>query len=195
MEKRKYTLGRRAQQQHATRQRINDATMALHEEVGPRNTTISAIAERAGVQRLTVYRHFPDEAAVIHACSSTFTQLYPPPDVPQPQALQADAGVQDALLAMYAYYRRTHRMWRSVNRDAGEVEALREPLTQVAEHLAAYGQALVKRLRPRGEAGRELRAAVTLALSFATWTTLEAQGLGDKPMARMMAAWLESMSS
>ena len=57
--------------------------MELHQALGPAKTTISAIAERAGVQRLTVYRHFPDERALLSACSSHYVVANPPPD-PEP---------------------------------------------------------------------------------------------------------------
>ncbi|WP_196987944.1 TetR/AcrR family transcriptional regulator [Caenimonas aquaedulcis] len=191
MEKRKYTQVRRAEQQDDTRRRIVEATMALHEEIGPRRTTISAIAERAGVQRLTVYRHFPDEAAVIHACSSTWFGQNPPPPLPaEGSGGTVDEALRDALQALYAYHRRTRRMWDAVLRDAGEVEALREPLAQAAAYFASYGDALLRKLHPRGEPGREARAAVALAVNFATWSTLADAGLADKAIARLMADWL-----
>lgn len=196
MDKRKYTLRRRAEQQDETRQRIVEATMALHEELGPRNTTISAIAERAGVQRLTVYRHFPDENAVIHACSTEWSQRNPPPPLPDPHAPGPDLQwLQDALHVQYAYNRRTAGMWASILRDAGQVQALQAPLSEVADYLRRYGAVLLQRLRARGDTGRELRAAVALALSFTTWSTLAEQGLGDKPMARMMAGWLDDLAN
>lgn len=195
MDRRKYTLGRRAEQQDGTRRRIIDAAIALHEEVGPRNTTISAIAERAGVQRLTVYRHLPDESAVIRACSTAWFERHPVPPLPDAAGAGTDAEwLQDALHALYAYNRRTQRMWEVVYRDAEDIEAIREVLAQVAVYLKSYGAALLKRLRSRGEPGRELRAAVTLALAFGTWSTLAGQGLGDKPMSRMMAGWLISLA-
>jgi len=78
--KRPYQLKKRAMSREETRRKIVEATMHLHEEIGPRATTISAIAERAGVQRLTVYNHFPDETAVFQACTSHWLSLNPPPD-------------------------------------------------------------------------------------------------------------------
>ena len=80
MKKRKYRKSRRAEQEEQTRDKIVDAAMALHEEIGPRATSISAIAERAGVQRLTVYRHFKDDVTIFQACSSRWFELNPPPD-------------------------------------------------------------------------------------------------------------------
>ena len=96
---RKYELKQRALSQAETRQRIVDATVDLHRELGPLRTTISAIAERAGVQRLTVYRHFPDDRALFGACSSQWRAAHPMPDpsawaaVEDPaERLQARAG-------------------------------------------------------------------------------------------------------
>ena len=80
MATRKYTQSRRAEQQSETRRRIVDAVYALHGEIGPARTTIKAIAERAGVERLTVYRHFADEREIFTACSAHFQEEMPPPD-------------------------------------------------------------------------------------------------------------------
>src|SRR6476469_3748045 len=78
--KRKYELKARAEAQEETRRRITEATVGLHLEVGPAQTTISEIAKRAGVQRLTVYNNFPDEASLLGACSAHYTAQHPPPD-------------------------------------------------------------------------------------------------------------------
>src|SRR5947208_13533789 len=78
-EKRKYQLKARAERQEETRRRIVEATVALHEEVGPAKTTVAEIARRAGVQRLTVYNHFPDERELYAACSSHYLADHPPP--------------------------------------------------------------------------------------------------------------------
>src|SRR5918994_5654651 len=80
MATRRYQKKRRAEQEAETRQRIVEAMVALHREVGPARTTISAIAERAGVERLTVYRHFPDERSMFQACTSHYSTLVPEPD-------------------------------------------------------------------------------------------------------------------
>ncbi len=79
-EPRRYQLKERARRQEETRQRITEATVALHEEVGPAGTAISEIARRAGVQRLTVYKHFPDDSSLLAACNSHWSALHPPPD-------------------------------------------------------------------------------------------------------------------
>src|SRR5690606_31459873 len=132
-EKRPYRMRRRAEAQDQTRRRILEAVMQLHEEVGPKATSISAIAERAGVQRLTVYRHFPDDEALIQACSGEWIQRNPPPDPGRWQGLADPAKqVRTALAEFYRYYRGTRRMWSGVHRDAPEVPALAAPMAGYA---------------------------------------------------------------
>ena len=80
MATRKYEKKRRAEQESETRRRIVQAVFELHGEIGPARTTIKAIAERAGVERLTVYRHFADEGAIFAACDAHFRSETPPPD-------------------------------------------------------------------------------------------------------------------
>ena len=93
---RKYQLNKRAERQQETRRRIEAAAIALHEEVGGVAATITAIAERAGVSRLTVYRHFPDERSLLTACTGTYLAANPPPDprdwarIPDPGGPPAD---------------------------------------------------------------------------------------------------------
>src|SRR3954467_8702546 len=117
--RRTYVQQRRAEQQSATRRRIVEAVAALHGEIGPARTTISAIAARAGVERLTVYRHFADDAALFAACGRRFTALHPPPD-PDAWGDIADpvARLREALGALYAFYRDGEAMLANVARDA-----------------------------------------------------------------------------
>lgn len=186
MEKRKYTLKRRAESQEETRSRIVEATMALHEELGPRNTTISAVAERAGVQRLTVYRHFADETALFQACTSGWLALHPPPPIP---ATQAPADEVEALRALYAYYRGTERMWVVSYRDVDLVPALQAPMQAVGDYLQAYAEALLS-ARPKRKRPVALHAAAALAVQFSTWRTLAMATLSDDAMARLMTNWV-----
>jgi AcrR family transcriptional regulator len=105
--KRKYELKARAEAQEETRRRITEATVGLHLEVGPAQTTISEIAKRAGVQRLTVYNNFPDEASLLGACAAHYNAAHPPPE-----------RTEAALTALYVYYRETEPMTGKVMRDA-----------------------------------------------------------------------------
>src|SRR5687767_7292869 len=107
MATRTYQKKRRAEREAETRQRIVEATVALHREVGPARTTISAIAERAGVERLTVYRHFPDQRSMFEACTAHYATQVPGPD-PATWADIEEPGerLRAVLLAFYDYYRR-----------------------------------------------------------------------------------------
>src|SRR3954469_25047826 len=106
--KRKYELKARAEAQEETRRRITEATVGLHLEVGPAKTTISEIAKRAGVTRLTVYNNFPDETSLLGACSAHYGSQHPPPDPSEWGATQDPAErTRRALTAFYRYYRDT----------------------------------------------------------------------------------------
>ena len=80
-QKRPYRLKRRAETEQRTRLRITESAVELHGTLGPARTSISAVAQRAGVRRSTVYRHFPDEASLFFACTSYWMAAHPFPDV------------------------------------------------------------------------------------------------------------------
>lgn len=188
--KRTYRMRDRAKSQEETRKKIVEAAMHLHEEVGPRATTISAIAERAGVQRLTVYRHFPDETAVFQACTSHWLSLNPPPD-PGDWAGIADARsrFKSAIGAFYGYYSKTERMWTAAYRDVDEVPALQQPMAEIAAFLKSVGDDLIAALDPKGS-NPALAATVRHGLQFATWADLESQGLSEKEKTDLVMDWL-----
>ncbi len=183
----------RAESQDATRRKIIEATMRLHEEVGPRATTISAIASKAGVQRLTVYRHFPDEQAIFEACTSHWLELNPPPQ-PEVWASVADATerAKAALRAFFHYYSSTQRMWRSSHRDAADVPALARPMAQFSAFVASVGSGLAAEMGAE-RAATASRVATTLqhALAFSTWEDLEGRGLEDEEKTELVAHWIE----
>jgi AcrR family transcriptional regulator len=189
MKTRKYRLNQRAEQQQQTRERIVDAAMALHEEIGPAATTISALAGRAGVQRLTVYRHFANEQEILQACSSKWLGLHPPPD-PAPFA---DADVRTILRALYHYYEDTQDMWRSLYRDRGELEGLEAPMRQFDDYLAAVESALLGACA--GRRNRPLRATIGHAVRFSTWQSLAEQELSPQGMAKLVEGWIEAAAA
>jgi AcrR family transcriptional regulator len=194
MKKRPYTLRQRAAQQEETRARIVAAAMALHEELGPRNTTISAVAERAGVQRLTVYRHFPNEQSLLHACSSHWLDLHPVPDPSDWQAIAAPgARTRTALARLYGYYRRTERMWRSSYRDEGEVPALKAVMREPRDYLRRVRDDLVAAWNPPPEARRNVKAVIGHGLQFSSWESLDREGLTDAEMADAIVRWLVAL--
>ncbi len=192
MEKRRYRLDARAKQQEATRRRIVEATAELHAEAGPAATTISAIAERAGVQRLTVYRHFPDEAALFAACSALSEERHPAPD----PALWGEIGdpgarAEAALGALYAYYAGDAKGLALVLRDAEALPALAGVLAPFHGYLTWIADDLAANCNPEGDAARRVRAAAGLAVDFWAWRSLAAQGLTPGESARLMAALIQ----
>lgn len=190
MKKRKYRLKERAVKQRATRERIVDAIMALHEELGPAATTVSAVADRAGVQRLTVYRHFPDEAAMLTACTSTWLGLNPPPDPGTIDVEDARARTRALLQALYRYYAQTEKMWTSAYRDVDQVPALAEAMGGFEAYLEALAGDLLKAWAP--SRSKRLRATLAHVMRFATWQSLTRQQLGSRAMADLACAWVSA---
>lgn len=186
MKARPYRLRKRLEQQQQTRQRIVEAAVALHQEVGPAATTISAIAERAGVQRLTVYRHFPEERGLYQACSAHWNAAHPLPDPSAWTGLRdPGARLRAALTALYAYYRSGAGMLTSVFRDAAGIPAVAEVLMPYRHYLRQRADELA-RAWPASRPERLRRAAIAHALEFDTWRSLSAQGLTDAEAAEVM---------
>lgn len=186
--RRKYTLQRRAEQQSETRQRIVEAVAALHGEIGPARTTIKAIAERAGVERLTVYRHFADEGEIFAACNAHFEAEARPPE-PSAWAGIADppSRLRAALLAFYGFYRRGGDMLANARRDAPDLPALAAVLAPFDHFVEATREDLRAAWPVRGRARTRLAAAIGLALRFETWRSLaHVEGLDDEGAADLM---------
>jgi AcrR family transcriptional regulator len=175
---RSYTLKRRAEQQAETRRRIVEATIALHGSVGPAMTTISMIAERAGVQRHTVYAHFPDDRSLFLACSGAAFEQDPPPEAgPWRSIGDRDERLRAGLSAIYGWYERNATLIAAVMRDVEHHSLTREVMElRHGPVMAAYREVL-----GAGLAARQ-RAVLRLALSFFTWRTLVREG-GLKPAA------------
>jgi AcrR family transcriptional regulator len=191
-QKRKYELKRRAELQEETRRRIVEATGELHREVGPANTTISAVAERAGVQRLTVYRHFPDDRALIHACSAHWRSRHPAPDPsPWPAIADPEERLRTALAAFYAYYRSDDQTMSNVRRDAPAIPALAEVLSDFPGYMSAVVGVLAPGWGARGRRRELLRAALGHVLELDTWRSLErAQGLAPDDAVELAVAFV-----
>ncbi|MEQ9037628.1 MAG: TetR/AcrR family transcriptional regulator [Silicimonas sp.] len=190
-EKRPYKLRARAKAQEETRRKIVEATMQLHEEIGPRATTISAIADRAGVQRLTVYRHFPDETAVFQACTSHWLSLNPPPDPAEWSAISDPATrFRCAVAHFYGYYSGTRRMWLVSYRDIDHVPALQQPMSEVASFMDEVAGGLISAYEDKRD-DPLVAATVRHALHFLTWNELEEQGLPNVEKVTLALAWLD----
>jgi AcrR family transcriptional regulator len=188
---RSYTLKRRAEQQAETRQRIVEATVELHTQVGPARTTLSMVAERAGVQRQTLYAHFPDERSLFMACSGLAFERDPPPDATGWRAIaDRNKRLSTGLAALYAWYQRNSDLLGCVRRDA-EFHPLTREMGELrfGPYMAAYKEVLGAKLSARQF------AMLLLSLSFFTWRTLARDG-GLKPAAaaKAMARAIEGAS-
>jgi AcrR family transcriptional regulator len=192
--KRRYELKERARRQAETKQRIITATVELHTSVGPARTTISAIAERAGVERHTVYAHFPDEATLFRACSIHWRGQHPRPDVQRWLELDVpEQRLRGVLSDLYAWYEDVESDLEVLLRDAPLVPAHAEALAESAEATSELADDLA-RVWPRR---KSVRAAVGHALEFETWRSLvRRQGLSRKQavdaMLRLVASGLPS---
>lgn len=173
--KRKYELKKRADDVAATRLRITEAAVGLHGTVGPARTTLSAVAERAGVQRHTVYRHFPTETDLFWACSSHYITANPLPDTDPWRAIDdPHQRLAHALEELYAYYGRTEPMFSNILRDAELVDALRPTLVPLQAFLAEAAEILAAGWPTRGRRRHVLAAALRHAVDFPTWRSLAA---------------------
>ncbi|MEA2397286.1 MAG: hypothetical protein QOK25_842 [Thermoleophilaceae bacterium] len=195
-QKRKYELKKRAELQEETRCRIVEATVDLHREVGPANTTISAVAERAGVQRLTVYRHFPDERGLIRACSAHWRSQHPAPDPSQwPGIADPVERLRTALQGFYAYYGGDERMAANVRRDAPTVPALAEVISDLPAFMAMVVEILAPGWGARGARRARLVAALGHVLDFDTWRSLERrQGLAPAAAVEVALAMVRGVA-
>jgi AcrR family transcriptional regulator len=188
-EKRAYRLKQRAERQAQTRHRIVEATVALHQEVGPASTTVAEIARRAGVSRLTVYNHFPSDGDLFAACQQEFLIENPIPDLTPALALaKPSERVQAVLTLLYGAFRRQAPMSAKVLHDRQALPALDALLARTRDaSIAELSRSLAAGFRVRGAAGARLRAVVALALDFWTWQRLAQEGLTDDKAAQLMA--------
>jgi AcrR family transcriptional regulator len=177
---RKYELKQRAERVEETRRQIVEATSRLHLERGPAATSIAEIARRAGVQRRTVYNHFPDDASLYAACSAHWRELHPAPD---------PAGWTDlrqGLRELYAWYRETEPMTANVLRDAELIPSLRRV---IEPGLAAYMEVVRTALTRGFGRSRSVAAAVSLVTDFHGWRTLAP--LGEEEAVELAAGLVE----
>jgi AcrR family transcriptional regulator len=164
---RKYELKQRAEQVEDTRRRIVEATSELHLERGPAATSISEVARRAGVQRRTVYNHFPDDAALFAACSAHWRALHPPPDP------AAWSDLRQGLRELYGWYRETERMTANVLRDAEVLPSLR---SVVEPGFGAYLETVREVLGDDVGRSPRVQAAIRLVTDFHCWRSLAPLG-------------------
>ena len=187
-QKRKYELKARAESQQRTRERIAAAAAGLHEEVGVAKTTVADIARRAGVQRLTVYNHFPDLEELLPACSAHWLSQHPQPDLGAAFSLEDPrARVRQALVQLYGWYRENEAMQLHVQGERATVPELEGWMARTADvGLGQLASGLAAGFGARGKRAERLRAHLALALDFWTWHRLSREGLDDEAAADLM---------
>jgi AcrR family transcriptional regulator len=191
--KRKYQLKKRAEQMGVTRRRITEAAIELHGTVGPSRTTMSAVAERAGVERRTLYRHFPTEADLFAACSSHYFAANPWPDLDSWRAIRdPQQRLERALDELYAYFERTEPMYSNVLRDAELVDSAREAMAPLETYLEEAAEILTSGRRVRGRRRQLLTGALRHALAFSTWRSLSANGIARSDAVKLIASFVEA---
>lgn len=183
---RPYRMRLRAEYVDATRQRIVEATVRLHTTVGPANASIAAIADEAGVTRLTVYRHFADAEELFSACMAHHAALYPRPH-PAGWATNPDLGERARLAigGLYGWYA-----------DHGA------DLVPIVRDLALWPASAVERNQRRQEAfvdtivgdasgNDRLRAVAGHVAALSTWRSLTVeQGLSTDEAVELAVGWL-----
>ena len=191
---RKYQLKRRAESQEQTRRRIVEATVELHTTLGPARTSMVAIAERAGVERPTLYRHFPTMSDLFSACSSHYWEQYPPPD-PEPwlKINDPDARLRQGLTELYTYFS-DHELglWK-ILRDLEDMPELRPSAARRVVHRQRVQDVLASAWPDRGPQQRFLIAALAHAIDFFAWRSLRRQGLSNEAAIELIFNLVQSI--
>jgi len=196
LNKRTYTKRARAEKENETRKRILDATLAMWAENGPAATTITAVAARAGVQRLTLYRHFGEEAALASAAWSHLENEAPPPD-PAGWASVGDPArrTRKALRALYRYYRDNAAVLGPLLRDAPQVSSLADAVRTRERYLTGVIATIEAGWNARGRAkAAMLEATFRHAVRFSTWQSITDAGLADRDAARLIERWIRALA-
>jgi len=196
-QKRAYRKKRRAKLEAETRRRITESAVELHGTIGPSQTSISAVAELAGVRRSTVYRHFPHEAALFAACTAHWTASNPAPDLSRWSAIEdPDERLRSALDELYAYYRGTERMLANLLRDEARMPTVERMFRGYRDYITAARDTLIAGIGARGRARQRVLAAIGHALAFATWRSLvREQGLDDSQATQLMCHLVSAAGS
>jgi AcrR family transcriptional regulator len=194
--RRKYELKKRADEMAETHLRITEAAIALHGTVGPSRTTMSAVAKRAGVERRTLYRHFPSESDLFAACSRHYFTVNPWPDLDNWRAIgDPQQRLERALDDLYAYYERTAPMLGNALRDAEVIDSARDAVAPLRTYLDEAAGILIIGRPVRGRRRRLLAGALRHALAFSTWHSLATNGIERSDAANLVTALVEAAAT
>ena len=189
-------MKQRAEAQEATRMRITESAVELHRTLGPSQTTMAAVAEHAGVQRSTLYRHFPDETALFAACSAHWYSSHPPPDVGRWRAIaDPQERLVDGLTELYTWYRGAGSMLDNLIRDEQLVPAVGGRFRAFHARLDDAHDLLLEGRALRGRKRANVSALLRLALKFESWRALCREGaLGERQAAELMTTLVAAAS-
>jgi AcrR family transcriptional regulator len=194
--KRKYELKKRAEEMAETHLRITEAAIELHGTVGPSRTTMSAVARRAGVERRTLYRHFPTEAELFAACSTHYFAANPWPDLGSWRAIRdPHQRLEHALDELYAYYERTEPMLSNVLRDAELADLARDAVAPLHAYIGEAAEILAAGRAARGCRRQLLVGALRHALAFSTWRSLTASRITRADAVVLVTALVEAAAT
>jgi AcrR family transcriptional regulator len=183
--RRPYRKRKRALSELETRERITEAAVLLHQTVGPARTSVKGIAERAGVDRATVYRHFPTLQALFDACTSHYYGQHPMPDLGRwAEIAPPDERLRRALVELYAWYAETEQMVHAGIRDIEHVPA--GSRDGFFAYFEAVHAALMTGRRQRGRRRTRVSAAIAHAINFHTWHSLVREQLLSADEAAML---------
>lgn len=187
--KRSYELKERAKRQQETRARIAEVTAELHEEVGPARTTVTEVAKRAGVQRLTVYKHFPTETDLFAGCSAHYMSRHPFPDLTGPLGIQdPERRARETLKPIYGWFRATEAMTANIQRDRLLIPALDDFASGVMDPALEWVSGeLTGGFGAKGARAGRVAAMIAVAMDFWTWRRLKQVGMDDAAAAGLMA--------
>jgi AcrR family transcriptional regulator len=196
-QRRPYRMSARAEAQEATRLRITESAVELHRTLGPSRTSMSAVAEHAGVERSTLYRHFPDERRLFEACSSHWRSLHPLPDIERWAAVRdPDERLRRALTELYVYYEGVEPMLANILRDVDTMKDVRRQFTRFLEYMERAHATLLAGRRLRGRAAKNTRAAIGHAMAFTTWRSLvRQQSCSTSEAVALLCALVDAASS
>ena len=194
---RPYRQTLRAAQTQETRRRITEAALALHEEIGPAHASISAVAKRAGVERPTVYRHFPDERSLLAACRGHSMVLHPPPTPSGWVEIEDPVHrLRIALASLYAYYGETEQLTANLIRDASISPAVADAIGMMSAGLKAAVDLLAVGWSTAADHALIVRAALEHAISFDTWRSLcRRSALDESAAIELMVGMVRSAAS
>jgi AcrR family transcriptional regulator len=192
---RKYEMKRRAERMQQTRQRITQAAIELHQTVGPARSTVSAVAEKAGVQRHTYYAHFPELKDLYRACTAHYLELNPLPDPSRWEQISGpEERLRRALNEVYAYYQGNEAMVTNVLRDMPLDPVLQENNVLLFRHWETMRDTIADVFETSRERRAALLGAIALALDLQTWRTLVVQqGLEDDRAVELMVGMVRCL--